>query len=320
MKAVFYSEFGDVDVLEFSERPTPEPGPNEVLVKVAAAGVNPIDRRLRAGELSDFFQREWPIIPGWDVCGRIVGIGSDVSGWEEGQDVVGLAFTWTLHHGSYAEYIVIDAGSIAVLPDGMDPTIGAALPLVSLTAWQALDEFSGLKQGQSVLIQAGAGGVGSVAVPMAKHLGAKVYTTTRTANFDYVTARGADYPIDYTKENYVDVIRQHEPDGLDVVLESMTGDEVIKDSIRLVKDGGSVPYLNNEPPEMDEIESRKINTTFIHHRPDGAMLNDLMKLYADGALPVPAISTKPLSEAKAAQLQSESMTTNGKLVLKVQDI
>ncbi len=320
MKAVYYSEFGGVDVLEYGERPIPEPGPDEVLVKVAAAGVNPIDRRLRAGELSDFFQREWPIIPGWDVSGRIVGLGSDVSTWEEGQDVVGLAFTWTLHHGSYAEYIVVDASSIAALPDGMDHIAGAALPLVSLTAWQSLHEFSGLKQGQSVLVQAGAGGVGSVAVPMAKHLGAKVYTTTRTENFDYVAARGADHPIDYTKENYIGVISQHEPGGLDVVLESMTGEEVIRDSIRLVKDGGSVPYLNNEPPEMDEIATRKINTTFIHHRPDGAMLGELMNLFAAGRLPLPSISTMPLSDGKAAQLQSESMTTKGKLVLSVQDI
>ncbi len=320
MKAVYYSEFGDVNVLEYGDRPVPEPGPNEVLIKVAAAGVNPIDRRLRAGELSDFFQREWPIIPGWDVCGRIVGLGSEVSAWEEGQDVVGLAFTWTLHHGSYAEYIVVDAASLAALPNGMDYIAGAALPLASLTAWQSLDEFAGLKQGQSILIQAGAGGVGSVAIPMAKHLGAKVYTTTRTTNFDYVTDRGADHPIDYTKENYVEVIQKHEPSGLDVVLESLTGDELIKDSIRLVKDGGAVPYLNNEPPEMPEIQSRKINTTFIHHRPDGAMLHTLMKLFANGTFPMPAISSLPLTEAKAAQQQSESMITNGKLVLKVQEI
>jgi NADPH2:quinone reductase len=304
-------------VLEFGERPIPKPGAQQVLVKVAAAGVNPIDRRLRNGELQDFFQRGWPIIPGWDVSGRIVEVGASVSDWQIGQDVAGLAFTWVLQHGSYAEYIVIDDTSIAPLPAELDYIQGAALPLVSLTAWQALDEFAHLGKDQNVLIQAGSGGVGSVAIAMAKHLGAKVYTTTRTENFDYVKARGADHPIDYTQENYVEMIRQHEPDGLDVVLESLTGDELVKDAIRLVKDGGSVPYLNNEPPEMNEIETRNINTTFIHHRPDGKMLHELMRKFADGTFMMPAISSMPLAEARQAQIQSESMTTNGKLVLTV---
>ena len=317
MQAVYYSECGSADVLEFGERPIPQPGLNQVLVKVAAAGVNPIDRRLRNGELQDFFQREWPIIPGWDVSGRIVKVGSAVSDWQVGQDIVGLAFTWVLQHGSYAEYIVIDDSSIAELPPQLDYIQGAALPLVSLTAWQALDEFAHLESAQSVLIQAGAGGVGSVAIAMAKHLGAKVYTTTRTQNFDYVKARGADHPIDYTQENYVDVIRAHEPNGLDVVLESLSGDELIKAAIGLVKEGGSVPFLNNEPPEMKEIETRKINTTFIHHRPDGKMLHELMQKFADGTFVLPAIFSMPLAEARSAQIQSESMMTNGKLVLTV---
>ena len=317
MKAIYYSEFGSVDVLEIGERPIPQPGPNQVLVKVAAAGVNPIDRRLRNGELQDFFQREWPIIPGWDVSGKIVKLGSEVSDWQIDQDIVGLAFTWVLQHGSYAQYIVIDDSSIAPLPPELDYIQGAALPLVSLTAWQALDEFAHLGQGQSVLIQAGAGGVGSVAIAMAKHLGAKVYTTTRSKNFDYVKARGADHPIDYTQANYIEVIRQHQPGGLDVVLESLTGDELVKDAIRLVKDGGSVPFLNNEPPEMKEIETRKINTTFIHHRPDGKMLQELMQKFADGTFMLPAILSMPLVEARSAQIQSESMTTNGKMVLTV---
>ena len=189
------------------------------------------------------------------------------------------------------------------------------MPLVSLTAWQALDEFSGLKSGQTVLIQAGAGGVGSVAIPMAKHLGAKVYTTTRTANFDYVTERGADHPIDYTKENYVEVINRLEPDGVDCVVEALLGDDIMKDAIRMTKDGGSVPFLNNEPPEMPEIASRNIKTEFIHHRADGEMLKMLMTLFENGTLPSPKVTTMALSEAKKAHEQSESMSTNGKLVL-----
>jgi len=286
-------------------------------VKVEAAAVNPIDRRLRGGELTEYIERTFPVVPGWDLSGTIVELGENVSDWKVGDEVVGLAFTWSIQHGTYAEFCPVDIAAIAPKPSNLSFVEGAALPLVSLTAWQALDEFAGLKSGQTVLIQAGAGGVGSVAIPMAKHLGAKVYTTTRTANFDYVKERGADHPIDYTKENYVEVLNKLEPNGVDVVLESLLGDGIAENAIRLTKDGGAVPYMNNEPPEMPEIASRNIKTEFIHHRADGEMLKMLMSLFENGTLPAPKVTTMDLSEAKKAHLQSESMTTNGKLVLKI---
>ncbi len=317
MKAVYYEQHGDADVLQYGELPTPEPDSDQVLVKIAAAAVNPIDRRLRSGELQEYISRTFPVVPGWDFSGTIVKIGSNVTNWKVGDEVVGLAFTWSIQHGTYAEYCPVDASAIALKPPGLSFVEAAALPLVSLTAWQALDEFAGLKQGQTVLIQAGAGGVGSVAIPIAKHLGAKVYTTTRSENFDYVMDRGADHPIDYTTRDYVEVINEMEPDGLDVVLESLYGDKIVEDAIHLTKNGGAVPYLNNEPPELADIASRSIKTEFIHHRPDGEMLAMLMSLFASGDLPAPRVTTMDLSDARKAHEQSESMTTNGKLVLQV---
>jgi len=317
MKAVFYEEFGPPEVLQIGQRPVPQAAADEVLVQVVAAGVNPIDRRLRNGELQDFFQRQWPIIPGWDVAGRIVQVGRDVTGWKAGDEIAGLAFVWTLRHGSYAEYVPVKAASIARKPPGLSFPEAAALPLVSLTAWEALAEYAHLQPGQSVLIQAGAGGLGGAAIPIAKHLGATVYTTTRADNFYYVRERGADHAIDYTQTDYVEYLRQHEPLGVDAVIESLSDASAVDNAIRLVRPGGTVAYMNNEPPDTPAIAERNIQSKFLHHRPDGASLARLLDLYAQGTLPLPQIEVMPLEDAVEAHRRSESGRVRGKLVLHV---
>lgn len=320
MKAVYYDNFGAPDVLKIGERPRPRAGAGEVLVQVAAASVNPIDRRLRNGELQDFFEREWPIIPGWDVAGRIVEVGPEVSDWQVGDDIVGLAFSWSLHHGTYAEYVPIKATAIAPKPARFSFVEAAALPLVSLTAWESLAEYADLRPGQSVLVQAGAGGLGSVAIPIAKYLGAMVYTTARGENHDYVRNRGADHVIDYSQTDYVAYLRQHEPEGLDAVLESLSSDEIICNAIHLVRPGGTVVYMNNEPPDMVQIQQKNIRTKFLHHRPDGESLRALMRLYDNATIPLPQIEVIPLEAAAEGHLRSEAGHTRGKVVLHVQEI
>jgi len=319
VKAVYYETFGSADVLVMGEQAVPEPGPGQVLVEVSAASVNPIDRRLRAGELQDFFAREFPVIPGWDVAGRIADLGAGVTGLAVGDEVVGLAFTWKLHAGTYAEYVAIDAASVAPKPRNLSFTQAAALPLVSLTAWQSLQETARVTQGDTVFIQAGAGGLGSVAISMARYLGARVYTTTRSENFDYVRSLGADFPIDYARSSYVEVLRAEEPAGIDMVLESLEGDEVVASAIRIAKDGGTVVYMNNEPPETPEIKARHIKTLWLHHRADGKMLAELMTLFGQGRLDLPRIEVMPLAEAAQAHRRSESGRTHGKIVLRIRD-
>ena len=317
MKAIFYEQHGTADVLQVGERPTPEPQDHEVLVEVVATSVNPIDRRLRSGELQDYITRTFPVVPGWDLAGRIVKVGAKVTDWQIGDEVLGLAFTWSIQHGSYAEYCTIDAAAITQKPESIDFEQAAALPLVSLTAWQALSEFGQLQAAQSVFIQAGAGGVGSVAIPMAKHLGAKVYTTASAKNHDYVKSLGADVVIDYNAEDYESVLRQQEPAGIDLVLEALLGNGTAEAAIRLAKDGGRVAYMNNEPPEMDEIEHRNVTAEFLHHRPDGDMLGKLVGLYQSGEITLPKIQVRPLEEAMDAHLESERGHTRGKVVLRI---
>ena len=317
MRAVYYEQHGDAGVLKLGELERPQCGPEQVLVQVAAAGVNPIDRRLRAGELQEYIQRTFPVVPGFDLSGRIVEVGEQVSDWQAGDDVMGLAFTWSIQHGTYAEFAPVDAAAIAAKPANATFEQAAGLPLVSLTAWQSLLEFGQLGAGKSVLIQAGAGGVGSVAIPMAKYLGAKVYTTASAANAEYVRSLGADVVIDYQAQSYEAALRQAEPEGVDLVLEALLGDGTAEAAIRLTKDGGAVAYMNNEPPEMPEIAARGIRAEFIHHRADGAMLAELGALYGRGELPMPATETLPLEAAIDAHIRSESRRTRGKLVLAI---
>lgn len=320
MRAIIYTDYGSADVLTMAERPVPEPGPGQVLIQVAAASVNPIDRRLRSGELKHFFKQTFPTTPGWDVSGRIAKVAPDVTGWNVGDAVAALAFTWHVHHGAYAEYIPVNASAVAAIPSGLSFIEAAALPLAGLTAMQSLTENASLTRGQSVFVQAGAGGLGSALITLARHLGAKVYTTTKEKNFDYVRSLGADVLIDYTRENYVHVLKRHEPKGLDAVFELLDDFHYQQNAIRICKTGGAVVYMNNEPPEMPDIANRNIRAEWIHHRPDGKMLSELLALYASGQAKMPHIEVMPLELAIEAHRLSESRTSRGKLVLKVQDL
>jgi NADPH:quinone reductase-like Zn-dependent oxidoreductase len=314
MRAVYFGSFGGCEVLQYGDRPKPVPGQNQVLIEVEAAGVNPADKRIRSGDHQEFFKSTFPVVSGWDVSGRIAEIGPGVNGWNVGDEVVGLGFTYNPQHGSYAEYMPIDSSAIARKPPELSFVEGAALPLTSLTAWQSLTEIAAVQPGDSVFVSAGAGGLGSTTIALAKFLQANVYTTTRGANFDYVRSLGADFPIDYTQTSYTKELLAQEPDGVNVVLELLDCSE---DSISICRSGGVAVFMNGYPPDSRDAVDRSIKTEWIHHRPDGAMLHQLMNLYSSGSVPMPSITVLDLEEARAAHREIETGHTRGKIVLQV---
>ena len=248
MRAIYYEDHGDASVFKKEEIARPSCGKDQVLIEVAAAGVNPINWRLRSGELQDYITRTFPVVPGLEVAGRIAEVGDEVSDWRFGDGVMKLAFTWSIQHGTYAGHVPIDATGVARKPSNARFAEAANSPLVSLTAWQSLCEFGFLQPTQSVLLQAEAGGVGSVAIPMAKHLGATVYTTSSRANSDYVRVLVADVVIDYQDQSYEETVFSAQPDGLDLILESLWGETIAKSAIRIAKDGGVIAYIKTSHP------------------------------------------------------------------------
>ena len=303
MKAVVYEKFGGPEVLQVRQMDTPEPGPDQVLCDVAAAGVNPFDWKLRRGYFASFFDFAFPVVTGMDFAGTVTEVGANVTRFAVGDRVFGMNLLVPMKHGSYAEKTIASEAVLARLPDALSFTEGAALPMPTLTAAQAV---RGLEAGQVCLIQAGAGGVGAVAIQLARRAGAKVYTTASVANHDRVRQLGADVVIDYRAEDFSKAI--DEP--LDLIVDSVGGDTLARSYDLLAPQGKLVSLV--EPPDASRYEGRMFGTS-----PDGTQLQDLALLFADGTLQVAPIETRSLDEAAAAQSDCEAGRVHGKLVLSV---
>ena len=315
MRAVYYEQFGDAGVLKIGDQPTPEPGDGEVLIRVRAASVNPVDWKIREGFLKDFFPHHCPIIPGWDVAGEIAALGAGVSGFGVGDPVYAYARKPVVQAGTYAEYVTVAADVVAPIPTNMDMVQASTIPLAGLTVWQSLFDFAGIKTGDTVLVHAAAGGVGSLAVQLAAHAGATVYGTASSANADYVKGLGAARVIDYRSEDVVDVAHAEVPDGFDIVFDTVGG-ETLAASYGLVRPGGALPTLN-DPPDETACAARNIRALRVFSEPNGDHLRQLTSLVEAGALKPAQIETYPLTEAATAMNTSQSGHTRGKIVLAV---
>ncbi|MFN3231154.1 MAG: NADP-dependent oxidoreductase [Alphaproteobacteria bacterium] len=315
MKAVYYERFGESEVLQLGDLPMPKPGPGEVLVNVAAASVNPIDWKLREGFFDGVFPHEFPVIPGWDLAGRVAALGEGATGFSPGDRVYAYCRKPVVRAGTYAEYVVVDADVLAPSPANLSDVEAATIPLVGLTVWQSLFEFAGLKAGQSVLVHAGAGGVGSLAVQLAAHAGARVFATASAANADYLLELGASRAIDYKIENLSVVQRFEVPAGFDVVFDTVGGD-VLAASYGLLKPGGALPALNDEP-DSQICEAKSIRGLRLFSEPNGAHLRRLTALIDEGALKPSEIEVFPLKQAAEAMDLSQAGHVRGKLVLDI---
>ena len=214
MKAFILDRYGSADHVRAGDMPDPKLREDDVLVRVHAAGVNLLDSKIRNGEFKRILPYRLPLILGHDVAGVVVRVGSRVRRFKPGDEVYARPADGQI--GAFAEFSAIKEDDVAIKPKALTMEEAASIPLVGLTAWQALIERANLKQGQKVLIHAGSGGVGTFAIQLAKHVGATVATTTSTANVDLVRSLGADVVIDYKKEDFSDVLRDY-----DVVLQSL---------------------------------------------------------------------------------------------------
>lgn len=314
MKAAYYARFGGPELLNVGDLPMPEAGPGEVLVRVRAAGINSLDWKVREGLLKSR-PYAFPIIPGWEAAGEVVSCGDGVSGYTPGMRVMAFVKKPVFQWGACAEYITAPVTQIAPTPAHLDDTEAAGLPVAGLTAWQALVEFARLEAGQTVLVHAAAGGVGSWAVGIARQRGARVVGTARPENADYVRGLGAEAVLDYRSPDLKSRILEFAPEGADVVLDAVGG-ATLALSYDVVKPGGVLVGLVDEP-DHDQCAHKDLSATRLLVRPDGAQMAELAALVAEGEIPLPEITILPLERIAEAHRLSEAGHVRGKLVLTI---
>lgn len=250
MKAFFINRYGKSDVLRLGELPEPTLRDDDVLVQIHAAGVNPVDNKIRAGEFKLLLPYKMPLILGTDLAGVVVRVGPRVRRFKAGDEVYARPDDDRI--GTFAEFIAIKEDSLALKPANLTMEEASSIPLVALTAWQTLVEKGKLKKGQKVLIHAGSGGVGTIAIQLAKHIGATVATTASEANTDMLKDLGADIVIDYKKDDFSTKLK-----GYDLVIDTQGGD-TLKRSLSVLKPGGKLIGIAG-PPDPDFAKLRGMN-------------------------------------------------------------
>lgn len=315
MRAVICDAFGGAEVMRLGEIDTPSPGPGEVLIRIHAAGVNPVDWKIREGGLARLFPCKFPLIPGWDAAGTVAALGDGVRGLEMGERVWAFCRKPDIQWGTYAEYVVMSADGVAPMPAALTFAQACTVPLAALTAWQSLLEVAKLRPGQTVLIHAGAGGVGGFAVPIAKWAGATVIATAKEANHAYVRELGADHLIDYSTEDFVAATRALAPEGVDMAFGTVGG-EVLARSYQTVKPGGILVSITDKT-DRELAERLGIRCKYVFVKPDAGHLRRLASLFDQGVLKVPEIVEMPLSRAAEALELSRTGHVRGKIALTV---
>ena len=332
MKAFIVDRYAKNDGVRIAEMPDPELREDDVLVQIHAAGVNPLDSKIRSGEFKFILPYRLPFILGNEVAGVVVRVGSRVQRFKPGDEVYARPDKDRI--GSFAEFIAMNENDVAIKPKDLTMEEAASIPLVGLTAWQALIEKANLKKGQKVFIQAGSGGVGTFAIQLAKHLGATVATTTSTANIDLVKRLGADIVIDYKKDDFETVLHDY-----DVVLNSQDG-KTLEKSLRVLKPGGKLISISG-PPDPDfakEIGSpwfmklivhflsagvRKrakrhhISYSFLFMKASGSQLREIGRLIDAGIIRPVVDRVFPFESTNEALTYVETGRAKGKVVIKI---
>ena len=332
MKAFILDRYGKKSRLRLGEMPEPELGNDEVLVQVHAAGVNVLDAKIKSGEFKLVLPYRLPLILGHDVAGVVVRVGPQVRQFKPGDEVYARPDDFRI--GAFAEFIAIKETSLAIKPKALTMEEAASIPLVGLTAWQALIEKANLQPGQKVFIQAGSGGVGTFAIQLAKHLGAFVATTTSATNVDWVKNLGTDVVIDYKKDNFVNILHDY-----DVVLNSQDSATLAK-SLSVLKPGGKLISISGPPdPAFGEAigaswlmktvmrllsfgirrkaKRRKVSFSFLFMKANGGQLREISALIDAGAIRPVVDQVFPFDSTPAAMDYVRTGRAKGKVVIRM---
>lgn len=332
MKSFLIDRYKKSGALRLGESPLPALKDNDVMVEIHAAGVNPLDSKIRDGEFKLILPYRLPLVLGNDVAGIVVRVGANVWQFKPGDEVYARPAQDRI--GTFAEFIAMDAADVALKPANLTMEEAASFPLAALTAWQALVERANVQKGQKVLIHAGSGGVGTIAIQLAKHLGAYVATTASTANAALVKSLGADVVVDYKKDDFETVLQ-----GYDVVLNSL-GKDTLEKSLAVLKPGGKLISISG-PPDPDfarksgfgwplrqvmrllsagirrKAKRRGISYSFLFMTANGGQLGKISSLIEAGAIRPVIDRVFPFAETNAALQYVETGRAKGKVVVKV---
>ncbi|MEH6452318.1 MAG: NADP-dependent oxidoreductase [Psychromonas sp.] len=308
MRAVQIHQYGGTETLQLEQIDTPKINADDILIKVKAASINPVDWKIREGYLQDFIPYVMPVTLGWDVAGIVSEVGAEVTDFKVGDEV--FSRPDISRNGSYADYIAVKADEAVLKSTKLDFAQAAALPLAGITAWQCLVDVGQLQAGQRVLIHAGAGGVGHLAIQIAKAKGATVIATASAANQELLSKLGADQAVDYGKAPLSEQI-----EAVDLVIDTIGG-AVQKESWGLLKKGGMLVSITDQPSE-EEAKAHGVNAAFVFIDPSSRILGELNALVEADQLR-PLIEHRfPLEQIVDAHLQSQSGRTRGKIVIDV---
>ncbi|MEX0660467.1 MAG: NADP-dependent oxidoreductase [Balneolaceae bacterium] len=310
MKATYFEEFGELNQLKTGSLKRPEPGEAEVLVRVKSAGVNPVDAAVVRGMLKDAIPAKFPAIPGWDMAGIVEETGHAAKRFNKGDEVYAYARRPTVQHGTFAEYVSIPESYLAHKPEKISMKAAGGIPLVGLTAYQSLFNAGKLEKGQTVLILGASGGVGTMAIQLAKTFDAKVIGVASEKNHAYMKELGADETIDYSNNHVGKAVNKVAPDGVDLIFHCSRGDSLDQTKDTLKKGGHLVSITNSKPEVRDDIQ---FNYVFVE--PNAVQLKHLQELANDGKWEMPVSETFSLEEVSKALQQVESLHTRGKLVI-----
>jgi NADPH:quinone reductase-like Zn-dependent oxidoreductase len=313
MRAFGIREYGGIDAVTELDVPWPKAGPTEVVIKLAYASVNPVDAKITLGYMKGSKPERWPIVLGWDAAGIISAVGDRVRNFKIGDRVFADIKKAYFGDGTFAEAVGVEADVVAHAPATLSLAQAAAFPLASLTAWQALFEVGTLRAGQTALIHAGAGGVGGFALQFARWKGAKTFTTAREVNHPYVRQLGANWPIDYQHQDFVAVVREQFPEGVDFVFDTMGG-KIQERSLEILKPGGKLVSILGLG---ERAKAQPNRAAFFFVRPDGKQLAQIAQLIDAGTLQCPQIQIMPLEKVKEALRTRLANASPGKIVLEI---